>query len=202
MTLRAAEGKEVTLLRNEIDELQGNTKSLMPEGLERELTPADAAALIAYIRSNVPLPAMKSFPRNNPRVIESDRNGVLKLTPFEAEIYGPTIVIEESHQNLGWWSSAEDLVVWTINVPQPGTYSVEWTWACDAQAAGNGIRIEALGKSITSRVRKTAGWDDYQTTKLGELELPAGEVRLTFKPTSRPLPALGDVKSVVLRRIP
>ena len=202
VTLRAAEGKEVTLLRNEIDELQGNTKSLMPEGLERELTPADAAALIAYIRSNVPLPAMKSFPRNNPRVIESDRNGVLKLTPFEAEIYGPTIVIEEAHQNLGWWSSAEDLVVWTINVPQPGTYSVEWTWACDAQAAGNGIRIEALGKSITSRVRKTAGWDDYQTTKLGELELPAGEVRLTFKPTSRPLPALGDVKSVVLRRIP
>ena len=61
VTLRAAEGKEVTLLRNEIDELQGNTKSLMPEGLERELTPADAAALIAYIRNNVPLPASRSL---------------------------------------------------------------------------------------------------------------------------------------------
>jgi hypothetical protein len=76
---------------------------------------------------------------------------------------------------------------------------VEWTWACDAQAAGNGIVIEALGKSLTSRVTKTGGWDDYQTAKLGELELPKGEVRLTAKPSSRPLPALGDVKSIVLR---
>ena len=90
-------------------------------------------------------------------------------------------------------------MVWTLNVPRQGHYSVEWTWACDAQAAGNGVVVEALGKSITSRVTKTAGWEDYQTSKLGELELPAGEVRLTMKPSSRPLPALGDVKSVVLR---
>jgi putative heme-binding domain-containing protein len=199
LTLRAAEGKEVTLLRSEIDELQSSTKSLMPEGLERELRPDDAAALIAYVRRNIPLPAMKKFPNNAPKVIEADSSGALRLTPFDAEIYGPTIVIEEQHQNLGWWSSADDIVVWTTNVPVPGLYSVEWTWACEAQAAGNGVVVEALGKSITSRVSKTAGWDDYQTAKLGELELPKGEVRLTMKPASRPLPALGDVKSVVLR---
>ena len=199
LTLRAAEGKEITLLRSELEDLQSSTKSLMPEGLEKELKPEDAAALIAYIRTNIPLPAMKKFPHNDPKVIQPDASGALTLTPFDAEIYGPTIVIEEQHKNLGWWSSADDVVVWTINVPQPGRYTVEWTWACDAQAAGNGIVIEALGKSLTSRVTKTGGWDDYQTAKLGELELPKGEVRLTAKPASRPLPALGDVKSIVLR---
>ena len=199
LTLRAAEGKEVTLLRNEIDELQSSTKSLMPEGLERELKPQDAASLIAYIRRNIPLPALKKFPNNEPRVVQPDASGTLVLSPRDAEIYGPTIILEEQHQNLGWWSSADDIVVWTINVPQQGRYSVEWTWACDAQAAGNRVVVEALGKSITSRVAKTAGWDDYQTSQLGILELPAGEVRLTMKPRSRPLPALGDVKSVVLR---
>ena len=126
----------------------------------------------------------------------------MTLTPFEAEIYGSTIVIEEQHKNLGWWSSADDIVVWTINIPIAAKYTVEWTWACDPQAAGNSVTVEALGRSFTRKVGKTNGWDDYQTIELGTLELPAGEVRLTLKPASRPLPALGDVKSVVLRLNP
>ena len=190
------------MLRNEIEELQSSTKSLMPEGLERELNPYDAAALVTYIRLNVPLPIMKSFPDNSPRVVQPDSKGSITLTPFEAEIYGPTIVIEEQHKNLGWWSSSDDIVVWTINVPKTAKYTVAWIWACDAQAAGNSVTVEALGRSFTRKVGKTNGWDDYQTIDLGELELPAGEVRLTLKPASRPLPALGDVKSVVLRLSP
>lgn len=202
LTLRAAEGKEVTLLRNEIDELISNTKSLMPEGLEKDLKPADAAALVTYIRQNVPLPAMKTFPGNQPKVVRADSSGTLKLTPHEAEVYGPTIVIEDQYKNLGWWSSADDIVVWTIEVPKPGKYLVSWTWACDPQAAGNSVTVQAAGKSFTRSVKNTAGWDDYQTANLGEIELPAGEVRFTVKPASRPLPALADVKSLVLQKQP
>jgi hypothetical protein len=202
ITLRAAEGKEVTLLRNEIDELQSGTKSLMPEGLERDLKPADAAALVAYIRLNVPLPAMKKFPGNEPRVVAPIANGKFTLTPFEAEIYGPTIVIEDKYRNLGWWSSADDVVVWTIDVPKPGKYSVGWTYACEPSAAGSRVVVEAAGKSLTHRVDKTASWDDYRAQQLGELELPAGQVRVTMKPASRPLPALADVKTLILSPIP
>lgn len=199
VTLRSAEGKEVTLLRSEIDELQSTSKSLMPEGLEKDLKPADAAALISFIRRNVPLPAMKSFPGNHPRVVQADASGSLTLTPSDAEIYGSTIVVEPQHKNLGWWSSADDIVVWTITVPKSGIYTVSWTWACDPQASGNSVTVEAAGKSLTRPVRKTANWDDYQTAVLGELELPEGEIRVTMKPASRPLPALADVQSVVLR---
>lgn len=200
VTLRAAEGKETTLLRSELDELQSNTKSLMPEGLEKDLKPADAAALVAYVRQNVPLPVMKSFPGNKPRLVEADAAGSLVLTPSDAEVYGSTIIIEEQHKNFGWWSSADDIVVWTINVPKAGLYSVSWTWACDPQAAGNSVAVEAAGKSLVRRVSKTAGWDDYQAETLGDIELPAGEVRFKVKPALRPLPALADVKSVVLKR--
>ena len=198
LTLRAAEGKEITLLRSEIDELQSNAKSLMPEGLERDLKPADAAALVAYIRLNVPLPAMKKFAGNEPRVLAADSSGKFVLTPYTAEIYGPTIVIEDSHKNLGWWSSADDIVVWTINVPKPGKYSVSWLYACEPSAAGSRVIVDAAGKSLVHRVDKTNSWDDYQTQTLGDLELPAGQVRVTLKPASRPLPALADVKSVTL----
>ena len=198
ITLRAAEGKEVTLLRQEIDELQSNAKSLMPEGLERDLKPSDAAALVSYIRLNVPLPAMKSFAGNKPRVVAADAQGTFLLTPFEAEIYGSTIVIEEHYKNLGWWSSADDLAVWTINVSRPGRYQVSWNYACEPSAAGNRLIVEAAGKSLTHRVQKTKSWDDYQQQSLGELELPAGEVRITLKPAARPLPALSDVKTVMI----
>ncbi len=54
ITLRAQEGKEQVLLRSELDELQSTSKSLMPEGLEKELTKQDVADVIAYL--NVPKP--------------------------------------------------------------------------------------------------------------------------------------------------
>ncbi len=198
LTLRAAEAKETALLRNELDELQSTAKSLMPEGLEKEVSPTDAAALIAYIRHNVPLPARKQFPGNEPTVVKPSADGSITLTPFTAEIYGSTIVIEEQHKNLGWWSSADDSVSWTINVPRAGRHSVAWLFACEASAAGNTVVVEAAGKSVRYKVTATPSWDDYKAADLGELELPAGEVRFTIKPASRPLPALADVKSVTL----
>lgn len=51
LTLRQAEGKEVSLARSEIEEFQSNGISLMPVGLERQLTPQDLADVIAWIRN-------------------------------------------------------------------------------------------------------------------------------------------------------
>lgn len=198
ITLRAAEGKEITLLRSEIDEIEGFSKSLMPEGLERELKPTDVAALVAYIRRNVPLPAIKKFPGNEPRVVKPNGSGIFTLNPESAEIYGPTIVIEEKHKNLGWWSSADDIVIWTVEVSRPGKYAVSWNYACEPNAAGSRLIVEAAGKSLTHRVDKTENWETYVNQQIGEIDLPAGQVRITLKPASRPLPALADVKSVVL----
>ncbi len=51
LTLRQAEGKEVSLARSEIEEFRSNGISLMPVGLERQLTPQDLADVIAWIRN-------------------------------------------------------------------------------------------------------------------------------------------------------
>jgi len=51
LTLRREEGKEETLLRADIDEMISTGKSLMPEGLETKITPAEMADLIAYLRN-------------------------------------------------------------------------------------------------------------------------------------------------------
>jgi putative heme-binding domain-containing protein len=54
ITLRAQEGKEQVLLRSELDDFQSTGKSLMPEGLEKELSKQDVADLIAYLTTQVP----------------------------------------------------------------------------------------------------------------------------------------------------
>ncbi len=198
VTLLAAEAKATTLLRSEIDELWAVNKSLMPEGLETELTPAALADLAGFIRSNVPLPARKTFPGNEPRTIVPQDSGVLVLTPATAEIYGPTIVLEAQHGNLGWWSSAEDRAIWTVDVPARGTYTVTLEWACDRAAAGHRLVIDGGLTPLVHPVTATAGWDDYQSRQIGTIELEAGPRRLTFRPVGRPLPALMDLRKAVL----
>ena len=50
ITLRKEEGKEEVILRKDIDQIEGSNLSIMPEGLEKELPPRDAADLIGYLR--------------------------------------------------------------------------------------------------------------------------------------------------------
>jgi putative heme-binding domain-containing protein len=51
VTLRQAEGKTVTLPRDEIEELRPSGVSLMPEGLEREIPKQQMADLISFIKN-------------------------------------------------------------------------------------------------------------------------------------------------------
>jgi putative heme-binding domain-containing protein len=51
ITLRAADGREVTLLRSELKELSATGLSLMPEGFEKALKPQDMADLIEALQT-------------------------------------------------------------------------------------------------------------------------------------------------------
>ncbi|QDT12110.1 PVC-type heme-binding CxxCH protein [Planctomycetes bacterium K23_9] len=49
LTLRMQQGKEVTLLRDEIEQMTATGKSLMPEGLEKVISPEDMNHLLAFL---------------------------------------------------------------------------------------------------------------------------------------------------------
>jgi putative heme-binding domain-containing protein len=53
ITLVDQEGKQHTILRSELEELESTGKSLMPEGFEKDLTPKDLADVIAYLRASL-----------------------------------------------------------------------------------------------------------------------------------------------------
>ncbi len=53
ITLRQPEGKQETVLRQDIDTISSSGKSLMPEGLEQKVTPEEMADLIGFLLEDV-----------------------------------------------------------------------------------------------------------------------------------------------------
>jgi putative membrane-bound dehydrogenase-like protein len=56
ITLRRADAKEDRVLRSEVEELASTGKSLMPQGLEKDISPPEMADVIAFIKSLQPAP--------------------------------------------------------------------------------------------------------------------------------------------------
>ncbi|HZV07176.1 MAG TPA: PVC-type heme-binding CxxCH protein [Gemmataceae bacterium] len=198
ITLIDAEGKKNVILRSDLDELTSSGKSAMPEGLEKEIKPQDMADLIAHVRSQGPQPKRKEFEGNKPALVRSSADGSLLLPASNCEIYGPTVVLEKQYGNLGYWSSADDHAVWTVEVARPGRYAVWLDWACAPDVAGKRFLLQAGVNQMTGRVDSTGSWDTYRQAKVGEIVLASGPQRVTFRSAGRIFHPLIDLKSVKL----
>ncbi len=51
VTLAQPDGKSLSILRSDVEELHSDGKSLMPVGVERTIPPQDMADLIAFIKN-------------------------------------------------------------------------------------------------------------------------------------------------------
>ncbi len=198
ITLMSADGKQHTLLRADLDEFVGSAKSFMPEGLEKDVSPRELADVIAFVQSSGPPP--KKFDGNQPEAVSAEANGTLKLLATNAEIYGKTLVFEPPFKNLGYWGSVDDRAVWTINVAKPGKHSIRMNYACDNGTAGNEVVFEVSGQSVKAKIVGTGSWENYQTAILGELNLSAGQHRLTVRSAETLKNHLMDLKE--LRLVP
>jgi putative membrane-bound dehydrogenase-like protein len=198
ITLVAADGKKHQLLRNEIDELASTGKSLMPEGLEKDLSPQDVADIIAYVRGSLPKPKRKEFPGNKPQTQAPEKEGIYRLVPASAAIYGSTIVLEKKYGNVGYWSSADDHIIWTLSVPKAGKYDVWIYYACAKDSAGNTLALRTGKSFLAHKVAGTDSWDDYRGERIGELLLSAGTQELILRAEGPIRGALIDLKKVEL----
>ena len=50
ITLRQPEGREETIVRSDIEDLKTTNKSLMPEGIERDVTVEQMADVLAFLK--------------------------------------------------------------------------------------------------------------------------------------------------------
>jgi putative membrane-bound dehydrogenase-like protein len=201
ITLVGNDGKSQQLLRNELDELFSTGKSLMPEGLEKDITPKEMGDIIEFIRTNKAAEAPKKrleFPGNEPTTVRMNKDGVFRLLPSTAAVYGKTIVIEEKYRNFGFWSSPEDHVVWTVEAERADNFDVWLYYACATDSAGNKLTIDAGDKRLTFKVPSTGSWDEYRGEKIGTLNLTKGTQEIVIGPDGPIRGALVDLKKVEL----
>jgi putative heme-binding domain-containing protein len=196
ITLAAAEGKTTTILRSEIERIQSSGKSLMPEGVEKDITPAEMADVAAYLATNSPPP--KSLPGNRPEVVLPFVDGSIRLVSTAARVYGPTIVLEEKYRNLGWWSSEEDYAAWSFDGAEDREYRVVLDYACENSVAGNSVVVTVAGQTVGGIVTGTGSWDDYAGKDLGTVKLPAGPGELVIRSGGPIKGALLDLRGVRL----
>ena len=196
LTLTGPDGKEQTVPRTDVEELLSSTRSLMPEGLEKDLTPQDLVDVIAFVQSTGT--AWKQFPGNRPQLVQPNADGSITLPASAAEIHGPTLVFETKYGNLGYWSTTEDHARWTLEVPRGGDWIVELDFACDDSAAGGLIRFSTGTRLLTARVPGTGTWDNYQTWRAGTIDLHRGKVQLTVTTPDKPGMALIDLRAIRL----
>jgi putative membrane-bound dehydrogenase-like protein len=198
LTLAAPEGKQTVIPRSEVEQLKSSGKSLMPEGVEKDITPAEAADLVAYLATNSPPP--KELPGNKPEVVRPFVDGSIRLLATQARVYGPTVVLEEKYRNLGWWSSLEDHAIWSFEVPADGggEYRVTLDYACDDPAAGNTAIVEVAGQSLALKVEGTGSWDNYRGKEIGVVKLSPGVGELLVRSDGPIKAALLDLRSVRL----
>jgi putative heme-binding domain-containing protein len=197
ITLRGQEGKQQVLLRRDIEELTSTGRSLMPEGLEKDVAKQDLADLIAYVGGQGSPP--KRFPGNTPAVVRPVK-GAYALLAANGAIHGGEIAFEgPPFHNVGFWHGQDDRVVWTVEVERAGDYDVWLDWACDNAVAGNAYVLEGAKQPLRGRVAGTGGWDRYRQEKVGTVTLAAGTQRLTLRPGGERLNgALLDLRGVYL----
>lgn len=196
ITLAAAEGKTTTVLRSEIERIQSSGKSLMPEGVEKDITPTEMADVAAYLATNSPPP--KELPGNRPEVVRPFVDGSIRLVTTSARVYGPSIVLEEKYRNLGYWHSEEDYAAWSFDGAEEREYRVVIDYACENSTAGNSIVVTVAGQTVGGVVTGTGSWDDYSGKDLGSVKLPAGAGELVIRSGGPIKGALLDLRGVRL----
>ena len=196
ITLLGTDGKEQTLARRDLEELVSSGRSLMPEGLERDLSAQDLIDVIAFVQSSGA--GSKQFPGNQPAVIKANDQGELLLQASEAEIYGPQLVFEQKYGNLGFWGSADDYAVWTVDVPRGGHWRVELDYACANNTAGNRIHFSTGTREFSCRVAGTGTWDEYKKLRVGELDLGRGRRQIVVSAAGPLQSFLIDLRAIRL----
>jgi len=121
-----------------------------------------------------------------PTVIEAV-GGTVTLWADKAGIQGDSPKLEKKtnmpKSNLGYWNNPKDFVFWDLEVKEAGWYDV----SVNASSSGviSQFSISTTEQSLTVNSKKTSGWDDFVTYKVGQIQFKKpGMYQLTFKPAS------------------
>ena len=199
VTLRRQEGKEDVVLRTEIEEMAASGQSLMPEGLEKDLTPRDLADLIAFLEGDRTA-AEDASRAIIPRTVKPEPDGTIVLAARTPRSTATRLVFEPQHGNLGYWIGRQRSRRLEVRgrrarqVRRLARLGLPQRRRRQRARAQPGRPADPLPRSAAPGT-----WDDYCDAAIGELDLTAGTHRLEVRPAARPENALLDLRRIELR---
>lgn len=192
--LREAGGKEHLIERTDIEAFRSTQRSLMPDGLEQDMSSQDLRDVIEFL--SVFESPYKQIAGNAPQRIHADAEGRLSLTAATAEIRGGDITFETPFANLGFWHDQRDSATWKVAVAAQAEFDIYLELACADAVAGNSFRIDGLPQPIVGTVAGTGGWDQYRFQKIATAVMPAGDYVVTLRSEGPVRQALLDLRQI------
>ncbi len=195
--MRLADGKTKTIVRSDIERIHTTGQSLMPEGMEKNITPEQMGHLIGFLNEGTG--TSKSQPGNVPVTIQAKADGTLYLPAAGCQMHGEQIRFEQRYGNIGFWNQADEFVTWAIQVPTSGKYEVIVDYACPEIAAGNICLLNCSDQALRATVTSTGNWDQYHELKMGTLDLTEGTFSIRFGADRDISGWLMDLRALTLR---
>ena len=121
-------------------------------------------------------------------------DGSFTLDATTVQVQGAHVKIMEDQRSMAGWKDASDRAVWPLSRVKAGRYEVQATWSLvgsDAVLGQDTMTLEIDGKRVThefadwggGRVRSTGAWGQFVVFRLGQIDLPAGNRQVTFRPS-------------------
>jgi alpha-L-fucosidase len=156
--------------------------------LPNELADADDTVLVAETQGTIEPIAT---------VFRQAADGSLKLLAQDADVAGG-VQTEGDPPNLGYWTDADGVASWPLQIDHPGRFTVTLEYALDPASPGSQYVLTLAGQSLTGTLAVTKGWRDYTTVNLGAIALDKGGNVLMIKPAKKPAIGLMNLRSVTL----
>ena len=128
-------------------------------------------------------------------------DGTITFLAIDADVRGQKARVEKkgnNPHNIGYWTNKDDHAIWRATVDRPGRFVVEVEYSLDKKADGAEYVIELNDQTIHVKPAVTGTWLDFTTIKVGEVELPKGDLKLVVRGEKKPGQAVLDLRGVRL----
>src|SRR5262249_13107760 len=164
-TLRREQGEQDTILRKDIEQMAASSKSLMPEGIEKEISPQDLADLIGYLRQELKVARSVVLFDDDASFVAALNEGKGGAALTTEDRYSGEACLRVTPPGRG----SPRLAGWTdriVETPGPGEYRyLRFAWKTPA---GSGVMLELADngawpdpEDLRGRLhggRNTSGW--------------------------------------------
>jgi serine/threonine-protein kinase len=129
--------------------------------------------------------------------------GTVTLPASKAFLHGPAIRYETgaNRDNIGFWHEESAWASWDLAASEPGTFTVELTYAAPNECSGNEFVIALADQELTGKVTSTGDWSRFKTETVGTIRVTqTGNLTLVVKPGRKPTSGLMNLRAVTLKR--